>query len=68
MIHETSREQDLQSVAQAMQCIIDAIDTTSIVHELQVFTEAPVTPDELKFTLSRLSDQISSLQLRDSLT
>ena len=68
MIQETSRQQDIQSVAQAMQLIIDCIDSTSIIHELQVFTEAPVTPDELKFTLSRLSDQVSSLQLKDSLT
>ena len=68
MIHETSREEDVQSLAIAMQCIIDTIERTSIVHELQVWTEAPITPEDLKFTLSSLNNQIPSLQLKDSLT
>ena len=68
MIHETSREEDVRSVAVAMQCIIDTIEQTSIVHELHYWTEPPVTMDELKFTLSSLNKQIPSLQLKDSLT
>ena len=68
MIQETSREEHIYKVSLAMGYLIDTIDSTSVIHELQVFTEAPVTPDELRLTLCRLNNQISSLQLRDSLT
>ena len=68
MIYETSRQQDIQNLAAAMQRVIDTIEETSIVHELHYWTEPPVALDELKFTLCRLNEQIPSLQLKDSLT
>lgn len=68
MIHETSRQQDIQNLAAAMQRVIDTIEQTSIVHELHTWTEPSITMDELQFTLCRLNEQISCLQLKDSLT
>ena len=68
MIQETSREEHVYKVALAMGYLIDTIDSTSVVHELQVFTDAPVTTDDLRLTLCRLNNEIGNLQLKDRLT
>ena len=67
MIQETSRQEHVHKVALAMGYLIDTIDSTSVIHELQVFTDAPVTTDELRLTLSRLYNELANLQLKDQL-
>ena len=68
MIQETSRENHVYKVARAMQYLINTIDSTSVVHELQAYTDAPVNTDDLRLTLCRLNNEISNLQLKDKLT
>ena len=67
MISETSRAAHIAKLADAMGYVIDTIDTTSVVHELQAFTDAPTSSDDLRLSLCRLLNEISNLQLKDSL-
>ncbi len=67
MISETSRANHIAKLSDAMGYVIDTIDTTSVVHELQDYTDAPTTIDDLRLTLCRLLNEISNLQLKDSL-
>ena len=68
MISETTREEHVYKVALAMQYLIDTIDSTSVIHELQAYTDAPTPTDDLRLTLCRLNNEISNLQLKDKLT
>ncbi len=67
MISETSRANHIAKLSDAMAYVIDTIDTTSVIHELQAYTDAPTTSDDLRLTLCRLRNEISNLQLKDSL-
>jgi hypothetical protein len=67
MISEVSRADHLAKLADAMAYVIDTIDSTSVVHELHDFTDAPANPDDLRLSLCRLRNEISNLQLVDSL-
>ena len=67
MISETSRANHIAKLSDAMAYVIDTIDTTSVIHELQAYTDAPTTSDDLRLTLCRLLNEIPNLQLKDSL-
>ena len=68
MISETSRAVHIAKLAKAIGYVVESIDSTSVLHELSSFTDAPTSVDALRLTLCRLYNEIPNLQLKDTLS